>query len=79
VTVYRIRFEGPAALAVHVATDVADANGVELISSEPVSILDANTVRLEVAVEAERDAVAEAVATIRDGLPKGSSIVIADH
>jgi hypothetical protein len=78
VTVYRIRFEGSAALAVDVATAVADADGVELISSQPVSILDENTVGLDLAVEGESDAVAAAVVSIRDGMPKGSSIEIAD-
>jgi hypothetical protein len=52
VTVYRIRFEGPAALAVRVATGLADADGVELTSSEQPSILDESTVELDVAVEA---------------------------
>jgi hypothetical protein len=78
VTVYRIRFQGPAKLAVGVATALADADGVELISSEPPSILDQNTVELDVAVEGAFDAVADAVASIRDGMPKGASIGIAD-
>jgi hypothetical protein len=77
VTVYRIRFEGPAALAMGVATALADADGVDLTSSKQPSILDKNTVELSVSVEGDRDAVARAVATIRDELPDGASIEIA--
>jgi hypothetical protein len=78
VTVYRIRFEGPAALAMPVATALAEADGVELISSEPPSILGTNTVALDVAAEGEHEAVAAAVAGIRDGLPSGASIEFLD-
>jgi hypothetical protein len=76
VTVYRIRFEGPAALAVGVATALADADGVELTSSAKPSMLDEGTVELNVSVEGERDAVAVAVSGISDGLPDGASIEI---
>jgi hypothetical protein len=78
VTVYRIRFEGPATLAVGVATALADADGVELTSSEQPSILDENRVELDVSVEGQRDAVGRAVTVIRDRLPDGASIEIAD-
>jgi hypothetical protein len=78
VTVYRIRFEGPAALAMGVATALADAAGVDLTSSKQPSIVDKNTVELNLSVEGTRDAVARAVATIRDELPDGASIEIAD-
>jgi hypothetical protein len=74
VTHFRIRFEGPAALAVSVATALADADGVELTSSEQPSILDKNTVELNVSVEGKRGAVTAAVSGIRDGLPAGASI-----
>jgi hypothetical protein len=73
---HRVRFEGPAALALRVATTLADAEGVELISSEqPVSLGD-GTVALNVIVEGEHDAVAEAVAAIRREMPPEASIVI---
>lgn len=78
-TVYRIRFEGPAALAMGVATALADADGVDLTSSKQPSILDKNTVELSVSVEGNRDAVARAVATIRAELPDGASIEIAGN
>jgi hypothetical protein len=78
VTVYRIAFEGPAALAVGVATVLADANGVELISSEPPSVVDVETVKLGLAVEGALDSVTDAIASIRDGLPAGASIEVVD-
>lgn len=78
-TVYRIRFEGPAALAVRVATALADADGVELTSSEQPSVLDEGTVELNVTVKGTRDAVAAAVSSVRGGLPDGASIEIADE
>lgn len=78
VTVYRITFEGPAALALRVATALADADGVELISSEPPSVVDVDTVKLGLAVEGAPDSVTDALADIRDGLPAGASIEVAD-
>ena len=78
VTVYRIMFEGPAALAVRVATELADAEGVELMSSDAPSTVGVDTVKLSVAVEADSESVAEALAGIRGGLPSGASIEVAD-
>jgi hypothetical protein len=78
VTVHRIRFEGPAALVVGVATALADADGVELVSSEPPSLLDDGRVGLDVAVEGVTGAVAAAVAGLRDRLPDGSSVGVVD-
>lgn len=78
-TAFRVRFEGPAALAVGVLTALADADGVELVSSEPPSNRGANTVRLDVAVEGTGEDVAAAVASIRDGLPEGESLEIVEH
>lgn len=79
VTVYRIRFEGPAALAIRVATALADADGVELTSSEQPSILDDHTVELNLSVDATQDAVAAAVAAINDELPDGASIALVNR
>jgi hypothetical protein len=79
VTVYKIRFEGPAALVLGIATALADADGVELTSSAKPSILDEHTVELNVSVEGTRDAVVAAVSSISDGLPRGASIEIADE
>ncbi len=67
-------------LAVGVATALADADGVELISSEPLSNRGANTVQLDVAVEGAADDVAGAVASIREW-PAGRCVqleVVAD-
>jgi hypothetical protein len=76
---HRVRFEGPTALALRVATTLADADGVELISSEqPVSLGD-GTVALNVIVEGEQAAVAEAVAVIRREMPPRASILIIDR
>jgi hypothetical protein len=76
VTVHRVRFEGPAPLAFRVATALADADGVELISSEPPVNRAENTVELGLTVEGALDAVATSVASIRGGLPNGASIEI---
>ena len=78
VTVYKIRFEGPAALAIHVATELADADGVELTSSARPAILGENTVELNFSVEGAHDAVATAVSTISEELPEGASIELAE-
>ncbi len=77
-TVYRISFVGPATRAVGVATALADADGVDLISSKQPFTIDADTVDLEVTVAGTRQAVADAVSSIRAGMPKGSSIEIVD-
>ena len=73
---YRVRFEGPAALAISVATALADADGVELISSDQPLTLDENIIALDVTVEGAFDAVADAVARIRGGMPTDASIEI---
>jgi hypothetical protein len=77
VTVHRVRFEGPASLAVGVATGLADSDGVDLVSSEPPSLLDDGRVGLVVAVEGAPDAVAAAVASLRGRLPERASIEVA--
>ncbi len=73
---YRVRFEGPAALILRVLTALADADGVELISSDQPVTLDENIVALTVTVEAAFDAVADAVASIRGGMRTEASIEI---
>jgi len=76
VTAHRIRFEGPAALAVQVATALADADGVELTSSAQPSLLDGGRVRLDVVVAGTHRDVAGAVAAIDGDLPGGASLAI---
>jgi hypothetical protein len=76
VTSYRVRLEGPAAVILSVATALADADGVELISSAQPVTVNEGMLALEVTVEGAFDAVADAVASIRDSLPTGASIEI---
>ncbi len=73
---FRVKFEGPAALALRVATALADADGVELISSDQPVTLDDSMVALNVTVEGAFEAVADAVASIRGEIPSGASIEI---
>jgi hypothetical protein len=77
VTRHRIRFEGPAALTLRVATALADAHGVVLISSDEPVAVDADAVALVVTVDGEFDDVHDAVTGIRAGMPAGASIEIA--
>jgi hypothetical protein len=56
------------------ATTLADADGVELVSSDQPVLAGANVVSLDVTVEGLFDDVADAVAEIRGGLPPGASI-----
>ena len=77
-TSYRVRFEGPAGLTLGVATSLADADGVELVSSRPPVALDGTTVALDVVVDGALDAVTAAVASIRGGMPAEASIEIVD-
>jgi len=77
VTVYQIRFEGPSTLAVSIARELAEADGVELIS-EALTV-EQGVVNLVVDVEATSDAVTDAVAQVRGGLPPDASIAIADR
>jgi hypothetical protein len=71
---HRLRLEGPAALALEVVTSLADADGVELVSSAQPSALDGGRVALDVTVDGERDRVADVAASIRGRLPTGASI-----
>ena len=75
-TAYHVRFEGPAPLVLSAVTALADAAGVELISSgQPAAQGEVNT-ELEVTVQGSFDDVADAVATIRSGLPPDASVEI---
>ena len=75
-TNHRVRFEGPAGQALRVATALADAEGVELVSSDQPVTLDHQTVELSLTVEGTFDAVADAVAGIRGAIPPGAAIEI---
>jgi hypothetical protein len=73
---HRITYEGPASLAVHVATMLAEADGIELRSSEAPVRRDGpdDPVVLAVTVEASDDDVRSALAKLRIELPPGASI-----
>lgn len=72
----RIRIVGPTALAMSTVTQIADAIGIELTSSEPPvrsEGLDGSVV-LVVTVEGTDEAVRAAIGSVRCGLPAGASI-----
>lgn len=71
---HRIRFEGAAADALTVATIVADADGVDLTSSEPPVPVGDGRVRLDLDVQGPSRSVEAAVDRIRSDLPADSSI-----
>jgi hypothetical protein len=75
-TVHRITFVGPAALAVGVATELADADAIDLTSSARPTAVDDTTVRLDLSVEGSIEDVRRAVARIDADLPRGASIEI---
>jgi hypothetical protein len=76
VTSHRISFEGPAALAVGIATELADAPGLDLTASDHIVKIDDHTVSLVMTVEGTVDAVADAIAVLRADLPTGATIVV---
>ena len=78
-TAYLIKYEGPPSLAVQTATLLADAEGVELTSSEPPERRadQADTVVLALTVEGTSDAVLDAVSFLRTRLPSGARLEIA--
>jgi hypothetical protein len=71
---HRIRFEGAAAAALTVATAIADADGVDLISSEPPTPLADGKVRLDLSVQASAESIAAALDGIGPTLPADGSI-----
>ncbi|MDQ4097319.1 MAG: hypothetical protein M3144_05560 [Actinomycetota bacterium] len=77
-TTLRVTYEGPSSLAVPTATQLADAEGVELTSSEAPEKRSGGRgeVRLRLTVEGSTDAVLDAVARVREGLPAGATLSI---
>ncbi len=78
VTSHRITFEGPAALALGIATSLADADGVDLTASDPITKVDDQTVRLGMTAEGTIDAVASAIAALRADLPADATITVSN-
>jgi hypothetical protein len=79
-TRHRVRFEGPASLAVSTATLVADATGLELVSSDPPQRLDDgdDRVRLALTVQGPMDAVLTALERINADLPPEAAVILGD-
>jgi hypothetical protein len=76
VSAHRIDYTGPSSFAVSAARLLADADGVELTSSQPPKRIDEENVELSVTVEGETDEVLDAVASVRAVLPDGAAITI---
>jgi hypothetical protein len=74
VTTYRVRLEAPTALALQMVTALANADGVDLVSSGHPSRHGDGVVELLVEVDATRPAVDKAMRDIRAGLPDGASV-----
>ena len=71
---HRIRFEGASADALTVATLIADADGVDLTSSEPPSTIADGRVRLDMSVRGRAESITAAVDDLRRNIPVDSSI-----
>jgi len=74
VSTFQITFVGPATSAVRIATLLADAHGVDLISSETPTVRDDDSVELAVVVEGSVGDVDVALTAIRRDLPSDASI-----
>jgi hypothetical protein len=75
-TTLRVTYEGPSSLAVSTATMLADAEGVDLTSSETPEKRSGDEVRLRLTVEGPTDAILDAVARVRGRLPAGATLSI---
>jgi hypothetical protein len=75
---HQITYEGPPSLAVRAATMLADADGVELVSSQPPERRDkgADKVVLAFTVEGTAKAVMAAVRLVRESLPPTATMTI---
>jgi hypothetical protein len=75
---HQITYEGPSSLAVRAATMLADADGVELVSSQPPERRDkvADKVVLGITVEGTAKAVTAAVRLVGESLPPSATMTI---
>ena len=71
---HRIRFEGASADALTIATAIADADGVDLTSSEPPIAIADGRVRLDLSVRGPSEAIAAALDEIGRRIPGDSSV-----
>ena len=78
-TSHQVKYEGPSALAVGVATLLADSKGIDLRSAEKHGDADAavETV-LVLTIEGTSQDVMDAVGSIRTGLPPEARITVVD-
>ena len=78
-TVFQISYRGPVTRAVEAAAALAAADGVELKSSERTERdEEAGIVVLVLSVEGTEQAITDALALVREGLPSGATIDIED-
>jgi hypothetical protein len=73
---YHVKIKAPVAVALPTVTALADADGVDLVSSEPPSSIGDHLVELDVTVEGRLAAVTDAIADIAAGLPSDATISI---
>jgi hypothetical protein len=75
---HRITYRGPASLAVPTATQLADAEGVDLTASEPPQRMgaDGQDVVLVVTLDGLAETVQAAVARVGAALPAGATLTV---
>lgn len=79
VTNHQVKYEGPSALAVQVATLLADAEGIDLKSAEKQEDPDGSVETvLVLTLDGTPDAVAAAVGAVGTGLPADARISVVD-
>jgi hypothetical protein len=77
VATYRITYEGPPSFALETATELAEAEGIELTASLPPERRgESDSVVLVVTVDATPEAVADALRTVRAALPPDAAVTI---
>ncbi len=77
-TRHQVRYEGPSALAVQVATLLADAEGIDLMSAERQDTDGSNETVLVLTIDGTTEAVTAAVGSIGTGLPEAARITVVD-
>ncbi len=73
-TSFRISYEGPRSFAVRAATLLAEADGIELTSSEPPARRDGDSVMLALTVEATTQAIDDALRALASQLPPDATM-----
>lgn len=73
-TTHQVTYRGPSSFAVRAAAMLADAAGLELTSANRADDASDDSVSLELIVEGADEAVAAAVAAVREELPAGATL-----